>query len=406
MGEGGVWLDEEGGVWLDAEDACDVKLSILPPHEQRQEQGKPVLLYAPSHLLCSIPFFATCLSEPWQAKQTPDDISAQPSQRDISLECADPSSPADYCKCLLFLKPQEPVNMSVDSAIRLLRAADHLLFQECADLCMSFLASTPWSDKEEEAIHQAVSVMGLKPSSDLTIKLSSSEDVQVFKEVLRGMAEKAGSGENHVAAVRDLVHATFLDAPRPVTLICASVLREAWASATNDLIIGLQRCGSWNTLTLLLLEYGDTEKLLEDFVAVSKKLCPAMMRLFDQTSLIEALSQLFLRAVPGKQNSKFVILSNAHRATLVAAWAPMVARLHCKSLENTFKQLFSTLPLQDPVVIALVKQEAGNAYFQACYGWWRSKLFKRMKRCDLVHEEIDLEAPATSSKRVRLTIAD
>lgn len=398
-----MWLDEEGGVWLDAEHACNVKVCIRPSQDQEKVPAPaPSAVYAPSSLLGTIPYFHACLSEPWQ-----ESAPSSSSQREISLECAGSTSPSDYRKCLLFLTPQEPVQMSLDASLCILRAADHLLYQECADVCMAYLASAPWSDKEEEIIHQAISSMGLKPSSDLAARLASEDDMKVFKEVLTRLAEKVGTGDKSVSTLRDFVRATFNEAPRPVASVCMSVIADAWMTATNNLIAGcVVSVAQWNDLTMLLLEYGDAEKLLEKFVGVSSKLCTAMFWVRDRVSLVEVLSQLFLRAVPGKSTRKVVLLSNSHRASLLAAWAPIVADIKCSTLESAYRQLFTTLPLQDPTVIAFLKEQASNPYFEACYKWWRTRLLKRMKRCDLVCEEIDLEASNSSTKRVRLTTAD
>ncbi|KAI5079184.1 hypothetical protein GOP47_0006855 [Adiantum capillus-veneris] len=294
--------------------------------------------------------------------------------------------------------------MSVDVGIRLLRAADHLLYQECADDCMAYLASAPWSDKEEEAIDDAISSMGLKPSSDLAARLTSADDMKVFKEVIKHLTEKAGCGEKGVAALHDFVNATFNEAPAQATCVCMSMIREAWTTATKNLITGnhLRSVSLWNTLTILALEYGDAKSFLADFIGCSKKLCGAMTRIRERFSVAEVLIQVFLRVIPGKANNKLVLLSNSQRLALLAAWAPMVADLKCKSLESAFRQLFTTLPLQDPVLIALVKEETTNPQFGDCYAWWRTKLFKRMKRCNSAREEIDLEASNSSKERVKL----
>ncbi|MCO5568879.1 hypothetical protein L7F22_022581 [Adiantum nelumboides] len=401
MEEREVWLDEDGGVWLAAEVACDVKVCILPPHEEaiNPTPTSPSAIYAPAHLLATVPYFQACLSEPWQKATVPPSSCAR---REVILECADSSSPSDYLDCLLFLAPQKPSQMSVDVAIRLLRASDHLLYQECADVCMAYLASTPWSDKDEEMVELTISSMGLKPSSDLAARITSADDMQVLKEVITGLIEKSDSGKRNVAAICDFVRVAFKDGPPQAACLCVSVIRDLWNTFTNNLIDGGPPPSLilWNTLTVLLLNYGDAETFLADFVRFSKKLCISLMYSHERYSLEKVLTRSFLCAVPGNTDT-VVLLSNSQRATLLASWAPMVAQLNCRSLEAAFKQVFTTLPLQDPALIALVKEEATNPYFQDCYAWWRTKIFKRMKRFGDVHGEIDLEASKSSMKLVK-----
>ncbi|MCO5574009.1 hypothetical protein L7F22_027787 [Adiantum nelumboides] len=269
---------------------------------------------------------------------------------------------------------------------------------------MHYLASVPWSDKQEELIQQTISSTSMKPNDDLSAKLTVADDVKVYKEVLLSLIQKANPAES---TLRDFVKATFNEASEQVACVCVSMIRDAWSVATHDIVGRSSRYTTvWNELTTLLLDYGGVEVLLEDFVRVSKKLCNPMMSIVESYGIPEVLTRLLVCAVPSSSNKKLVVLSNSKRAQLVAAWGPMLGRFNnIKVFEAAFRQLFMSLPLQDPAVVAIVKELAANPLFINCYKWWRSKLLRRMKRCDLVHEG-EIAEESSAKKRVKLINVD
>ncbi|MCO5551577.1 hypothetical protein L7F22_005082 [Adiantum nelumboides] len=169
------------------QDDCDVEVSITPP-DGGDDDCDSLLLYATFVLLFDIPYFQTLsLREAWQQSE------GKPGSGKVCtilmLECPAYCSPDDYLACFKFLVQLDPPEMLIKSilaAAKIMRYADHLLFEVCADKCMKYLAAAPWSEEEERAIRDAVSGMGLPLSPDLAARLDPLlDEFHIFKEFPR-----------------------------------------------------------------------------------------------------------------------------------------------------------------------------------------------------------------------------
>ncbi|KAI5071658.1 hypothetical protein GOP47_0013909, partial [Adiantum capillus-veneris] len=56
--------------------------------------------------------------------------------------------------------------------------------------------------------------------------------------------------------------------------------------------------------------------------------------------------------------------------------------LHCNNINSEWTSY------SEPYHVAIVKEEAGGAEFDSCYGKWCSKILEHLKHCDLdVHQD-------------------
>ncbi|MCO5577994.1 hypothetical protein L7F22_031832 [Adiantum nelumboides] len=104
------------------------------------------------------------------------------------MECS-PETPQASIQCFRLLASPSTswpslLGASVNDVLQILSVVDHLLFQECWDVCMAVLASLPWSIDEEEAIRTAISKLNMGPLSDVQERLDTSHDEKVLADLL------------------------------------------------------------------------------------------------------------------------------------------------------------------------------------------------------------------------------
>lgn len=139
--------------------------------------------------LCRCQYFDACLAERWSNNDLPLDLT-------LEARC----NPRSYTRCMQLLYGPE-VSLSsfenVAHAVEVLPVAAQLIFQECVDTCMRYLAVMPWSDSDLSSIRSAVFAFQIAPTPDLAARLGTfgslvrDSSLQALKRVLQTLLLKS-----------------------------------------------------------------------------------------------------------------------------------------------------------------------------------------------------------------------
>eukprot|EP00250_Pteridium_aquilinum_P013383 c2130_g1_i1 orf=151-1272(-) len=335
--------------------AAEIAVHLLPASEFPSPPSLTVFL--PSALLSRVPYFATKLKEPW----CPSTSSSEPLQ--ITLHCSHTSSPPSYAQCLQLLDEWQPFSPrmfdSIEQVLSLLPVADHLLFQECWDACMGFLAAIPWSHKEEDDIRATLSTLSLQASDDVKERLDTSQDVASVEAILRHMA----SSPAMESSLSNLCNKYLISSPARIKEVFHSLLLKMWASYSPA---NPTPCREWYVLTKLLLQFTDAHEVILHLID-SQEVFSSLLyatptdRYKDCKYIIkEVLQKVLSRAVP---------LNNAQRAVLVTRCN---VKFKDEYTESMRLMLAETLPLNHPVRRDMVKMNPN------LHSEWFHHLFHRV----------------------------
>ncbi|KAH8947253.1 hypothetical protein BDL97_11G030200 [Sphagnum fallax] len=134
-------------------------------------------------------YFDACLAERWSKNDLP---------LDLTLEAR--SNPRAYTRCMQLLYAQEVSPSSFENvahAIEVMPVAAQLVFQDCVDNCMQYLALMPWSPEDLSAIRCAVLAFQIAPSPDLAARLGTfgnlarDSSLDALKKVLETLLMKS-----------------------------------------------------------------------------------------------------------------------------------------------------------------------------------------------------------------------
>jgi len=143
------------------------KASKKLPEKRVEDDDAVATLHVHSAYLRRCQYFDACLADRWSKNDLPP--------LDLTLEAR--SNPRAYTRCMQLLYAQEEVTPAsfenVAHAIEVLPVAAQLVFQECVDTCMRYLALMPWSGSDLADIRRAVSVFQIAPSPDLAARLGT-----------------------------------------------------------------------------------------------------------------------------------------------------------------------------------------------------------------------------------------
>ncbi|CAM6018601.1 unnamed protein product [Sphagnum balticum] len=147
-------------------------------------------LHVHSAYLRRCQYFDACLAERWSKNDLPP--------LDLTLEAR--SNPRAYTRCMQLLYAQQVSPASFENvahAIEVLPVAAQLVFQDCVDTCMRYLALMPWSAVDLDAIRCAVSTFQIAPSPDLAARLGTfgnlarDSSLDALKKVLETLLLKS-----------------------------------------------------------------------------------------------------------------------------------------------------------------------------------------------------------------------
>ncbi len=147
-------------------------------------------LHVHSTYLRRCQYFDACLAERWSKNDLPP--------LDLTLEAR--SNPRAYTRCMQLLYAQQVSPASFENvahAIEVLPVAAQLVFQDCVDTCMRYLALMPWSAVDLDAIRCAVSTFQIAPSPDLAARLGTfgnlarDSSLDALKKVLETLLLKS-----------------------------------------------------------------------------------------------------------------------------------------------------------------------------------------------------------------------
>ncbi|MCO5584524.1 hypothetical protein L7F22_038452 [Adiantum nelumboides] len=383
-------------VALEPLETCDVRVHLInvrpAAHQVRVSRGSLSLLSkildifatvvadetfyvvgATSSLLSKIPYFAAGLSEHWK-QQHEETISSTSDPKQIialSLHCAAQTSPQDYVACFKFLtnNVNDMQMESVSAAVRIMRCADHTLFQECAEQCMAYLAAMPWSDKEEVVIRDAVSLMGLPPSSDLCQRLHPDKYIdgpKIFKDLVTDYIVRSQSFSHR--QLEALVKDALTKPPSElVSTFYVPTFIEVWSVLSRELIqyMAAERNGSctwslavqakktdkWICLTRVLARHAQMKAKLAKVIALNSPQFSTLilaiqnevedLKSSSKDNLAGLVTSILEGAIPAAAGSDphatGPFLLNSERASLVAMWAPVAIRMgNYKKLQRAF----------------------------------------------------------------------
>ncbi|XP_024379480.1 uncharacterized protein [Physcomitrium patens] len=146
------------------------------PRNDFQEQGQSsnkksdrgssiATLHVHSAYLRRCQYFDACLVERWSNTDLPLELT-------LEARC----NPRAYTRCMQLLYGPEisPSSFAnVAHAIEVLPVAAQLVFQECVDACMRYLAVMPWNAANLFDIRSAVAAFQIAPTSDLAARLDT-----------------------------------------------------------------------------------------------------------------------------------------------------------------------------------------------------------------------------------------
>lgn len=182
---------------------ADVRLNLIDSAGV-EYPGNPLLLH--SQVLKKAKFFETKLSQSGSSTKGPFEI---------KVTCS--YDPASYIKCIQLIysyDTDESFNFThVDEALNILPVASEVMFRDCMESCMRYLAAVRWSREQQAKLRVLLSSSNINVLPDLAARLGMSqsksdcEDLKMVKASLQELLQMT----YHSKELRSIVEQHIFD---------------------------------------------------------------------------------------------------------------------------------------------------------------------------------------------------
>lgn len=368
---------------------ADVRLNIIDSAGV-EHPGNPLLLH--SQVLKKAEFFETKLSQSGSSAKRPFEMK-------VTCSC----HPESYIKCIQLMysyDTEERFNFcNVDEALTILPVASEVMFRDCMESCMRYLAAVRWSREQEAKLRVLLSSLNINALPDLAARLgmkqskSDCEHIKMVTESLQELlqmgyhrVELRGTVEKHIfdyfklntlPAIKDACRHDILNRFKAdVKAIKSKSDERSMTTACSDLswLLGvIRRCDAklFETVVKEVCEDPDLHNAVGSGAVKYRSAAYDML-----TILIEILKAMVNGEIITPTSFRVDFLTN-WTDTMVKLFNSVYSESELEFLEKAIIDVGETLPLVEQKRIYSVCQgifTKNSKSTSALFKWWAEKL--------------------------------